>query len=74
MNDEYFKNSLMPCLKELKRYKSLDRKFNIFKPRSVYDAQLILKINAQDEDYDLSKPNVQVPKLSINKWTRKYLL
>lgn len=72
INDEYWKNSLLPCLKKLKYFKTLNEKFNneLFAEHDIYDEKLMLIINADTQDeYDLSKPNVQIPKFSIKRWS-----
>lgn len=68
LNDTYVKNNLFPFLKQIDKCNKLNETFHFFDVEEPYDTQLIIQVNAKDDEIDLSQPNVKIAKLSIKQW------
>jgi len=69
LDDAYVKDSLFPFLKKIDKVNAKNEEFQFFEVEEPYDTQVIVEINVdEDNDIDLSQPNVKIAKLSIKKW------
>lgn len=71
IDEDYVKNNLFPYLKQTNYFSDLNEKndkFHFFEQSEPYDTKLILKVYAKSEKFDLSKPDIQIPKFGIENW------
>lgn len=69
LDESYVEEDLLPCLMQSEKFIQLDKKYKFEERKKDLDAQLIIRLNPQsDDELDLSKPDVEIKKLSIKKW------
>lgn len=69
LDESYVEEDLLPCLMQSEKFIQLNKKYKFEERKKYLDAQLIIKLNPQsDDELDLSKPEIEIKKLSIKKW------
>lgn len=69
LDESYVEEDLFPCLMQSEKFIQLNKKYKFEERKKDLDAQLIIRLNPQsDDELDLSKPEIEIKKLSIKKW------